>query len=122
MKDMRKSFLFVLRRSPYGGIRIREALDMILTAGAFEQAVRLLVLDDGVYQLQTGQRPELAGAEPVAPLFGALELYDIEEVWVERESLLERGLTPQQLVIPVRLVDRSSVRGLTAAQDIVVAC
>ncbi|BBL75766.1 sulfurtransferase complex subunit TusC [Methylomagnum ishizawai] len=119
---MAKKLLFVLRHPPHAGFRLRESLDMILTAAAFDQTVALLFLGDGVYPLKRGQHPEAAGLPPVAQMFEALELYDVDEVWVERESLAERGLEPADLIIPVRLLDRAAVAGLTAAQDIVVAC
>lgn len=117
---MRKRFLFVLRRAPHTGVRVRETLDLVLTAAAFDQSVRLLFLDDGVYQLKSGQRPDAIGLPPVAPWFEALELYDVEEVLVERESLEERGLGDAQLVIPVRVIGRSEIAALTAAQDVVM--
>jgi tRNA 2-thiouridine synthesizing protein C len=115
-----KRFLFILRRPPQSGGRLRETLDMVLTTAAFEQPVALLFLDDGVYQLKRGQRPEAAGLPAVAPLFEALELYDVRAVLVERESLEERGLTEADLVIPVEPVGRAEVAALIAGQDIVV--
>jgi len=88
---------------------------MVMTAAAFDQAVRLLILDDGVFLLKRGQRP-------VAPLFEALALYDVEDILVERESLRERQLTAEDLVIPVRVVERADIAGLTAAHDVVIPC
>lgn len=117
---MRKNFLFVLRQPPQAGWRVREMLDMIFTAAAFDQSVRLLFLDDGVYQLKSGQHPEAAGLAAVAPMFAALELYDVEELWVERESLEERGLEAAGLLLPVRLIDRAGLAELMRAQDLVV--
>lgn len=119
---MVKKLLFVMRRPPHAGVRLRESLEMILTAAAFDQSVGLLFLDDGVYQLMRGQHPEAAGLPPVAAMFEALELYDVETALVENESLTERGLNPGDLLIPTRGCDRSAIAGLLAAQDIVVAC
>lgn len=116
-----KRFLFILRRPPQAGCRVRETLDMVLTAAAFEQPVALLFLDDGVFQLKRGQRPEAAGLPPVAPLFEALELYDVQSVLVERESLEERGLAEADLTIPVEPVGRAEVAALIAGHDIVVS-
>jgi tRNA 2-thiouridine synthesizing protein C len=117
---VRKKFLFVMRRAPQAGIRVRETLDMILTAAAFDQSVSLLFLDDGVYQLKRGQHPEAAGLPPVAPMFDALELYDVEDILVERESLAERGLSEADLTLPARVLDRAAIAALTSAHDVVV--
>jgi tRNA 2-thiouridine synthesizing protein C len=115
-----KRFLFILRRAPQAGGRLREILDMVLTTAAFEQPVTLLLLDDGVYPLKRGQRPEAAGLPAVATLFEALELYDVRAVLVERESLAERGLAEADLAIPVRPIDRAEVAALIAGHDVVV--
>lgn len=111
-----------MRSAVRGGVRTRESLDMVMTAAAFDQAVRLLILDDGVFLLKRGQRPEASALAPVAPLFEALALYDVEEVWVERESLAARGLTEEDLVIPVRVLERADIARLPAEHDIVVSC
>ncbi|CAI8777848.1 tRNA 2-thiouridine synthesizing protein C [Methylocaldum szegediense] len=111
-----------MRSATRGGVRIRESLDMVMTAAAFDQAVRLLILDDGVFLLKRGQRPEASKLAPVAPLFEALALYDVEDVWVERESLEARGLTEEDLVIPVGVVERADIARLSAEHDIVVSC
>ncbi len=119
---MGKKFLFVMRRAPHAGVQVRETLDMILTAAAFDQAVSLLFLDDGVYQIKRGQHPEAAGLPAVAPMFEALELYDVEAVLAERESLLERGLSAADLAIPARIIDRSAIAALIAEHAVVVGC
>lgn len=117
-----KHFLFVMRRPPYDGIGIRESLDMMMTVAAFDQTVRLLLLDDGVFLLKPGQNPGCLGFKPVTPLFDALEIYGVEELWVEEESLVQRGLAPDSLTLPARSIKRADVAGLIAAADIVVAC
>ncbi len=117
---MGKKFLFILRRSPQQGARVRETLDMLLTVAAFDQPVMLLFLDDGVYQIKRGQSPESVGLPAVAPTFEALALYDVEAVLVERESLAERGLTESDLVIPAEAIARAEIAALVADQDVVV--
>lgn len=103
-----KRFLFLVQRLPVGGQQAREALDAALTAAAFDQSVQLLFLDDGVWQLKNGQRSG-AGHNPAA-LYRSLDLYDVTTPpMVESESLDERGLTPDDLCIPVTLLHRSQV-------------
>jgi tRNA 2-thiouridine synthesizing protein C len=115
-----KRFLFILGRPPDCGGAGRETLDQAMTAAAFDQPVTVLVLDDGVYQMLRAPRPEAAGAMVTSPLFEALRLYDVEAVYVERESLAERGLQAGDLVIPVALVGRAEVAGLLEVADVAV--
>lgn len=116
---LRKRFLFLLRRAPVGGQQAQEALDAALTAAAFDQPVRLLFLDDGVWQLKRGQQ-SVAGRNPAA-LFRSLELYDVETPpLVERESLEERGLRAEDLLIPVALVRRGQVPSLLRDCDVLL--
>lgn len=116
-----KRFLFVLRNSPYLGSRISETLDMLMTVAAFDQAVEILFLDDGVFLLKHNQQPEILGLRPSAPLFRALEIYGVERCWVETESLTERNLTPKDLILPVQAVTRSAVSGLMSQAEILVS-
>jgi tRNA 2-thiouridine synthesizing protein C len=115
-----KHFLFVLRRAPHEGAFVRESLDMLMTVAAFDQPVRVLLLDDGVFALVPGQRPEILGLRPVAPLFEALDVYGVEGVWAEEESLAGRGLCADRLALPVRRIRRAEVAGFIAAADVVV--
>lgn len=117
-----KNFLFVLRRPPHEGIHVRESLDMLMTVAAFDQPVRALFLDDGVFLLKAGQRPDVLGLKPVAPLLAALELYDVQGLWVEEESLAQRGLVREALIVPTQRIRRAEVAAFVAAADVVVAC
>ena len=46
-----KSFVFINRKAPYGTIYALEALEVVLIAGAFEQQVTLMFMDDSYNQL-----------------------------------------------------------------------
>lgn len=116
-----KSYLFVLRKPAHSGAYVQEMLDIILTAAAFDQQVALLLLDDGVFQLKNGQQPENQGMKDTAAIFKALEIYDVNAVYTETESLQERGLTPQDLCLPVEILDRNAIAGLMAQFDVVFA-
>ncbi len=118
---MRK-FLFIMRYSPWPGVIPGECLDMAMTVAAFDQAVSLLFLDDGVLQLQTGQIPPAGYRGRVLnPVWDALELYDITTLWVEQESLRQRGLDATRLLRPIQLIRRPDVPDLIAAHDRVVS-
>lgn len=103
-----KRFLFVLTKPPHSGAYVQELLDLILTTAAFDQEVALLLLDDGVFQLKKHQQP-VNGGKDTAAVFKALELYDVSTLYVERESLVERGLAVDDLLLPVNICERKDV-------------
>lgn len=116
-----KRFLFINRRSPYGSGHAAEMMDAALIAASFDQQVHLAFLDDGVFQLVRHQEPDAINGKDMGEALLELGEYDIEHVWVERQSLAERGLTESDLLIPVTLVDRVDFAGLLADMDVVVS-
>lgn len=97
MSDTKK-FLYVNRKAPYGTIYALESLEVVLIGAAFEQDVALAFLDDGVFQLTKGQDTDGIGVKNFSPTFRALGDYDVSKLFVERESLEERGLSEDDLI------------------------
>ncbi|HUW97578.1 MAG TPA: sulfurtransferase complex subunit TusC [Acidiferrobacter sp.] len=116
-----KRFLFVNRKAPYGTIYALEALEVVLITAAFDQDVSLAFLDDGVYQLTKSANPTAIGMKNFSPTYRALDDYDITKLFVERESLEERGLSEDGFVVPVTVVGRSEMADIMAAQDVVLS-
>lgn len=114
-----KSLAFLCRRTPWGSGHAAEMLEAVLIAGAFDQEVHLAFLDDGVFQLVSGQRPDLLGRRPLEDGFNELADLDIENVWVERESLVERGVDPASLAYPATVIDRKAMSEMLAHMDAV---
>ncbi|MGH8549480.1 MAG: sulfurtransferase complex subunit TusC [Methylococcales bacterium] len=117
---MATRFLFVFARSPHASLQVQEMLDMTLTAAAFDQPVSLLLIDDGVYSLKSGQQPRGLDCKDIVPVFESLALYDVEHIYVEAESLLERGLFVKDLCLPTQLLPRSEIGALMAQQSVIV--
>ncbi|MFA6052797.1 MAG: sulfurtransferase complex subunit TusC [Methylobacter sp.] len=116
-----KSYLFVLRKPAHSGAQVQEMLDIILTTAAFDQPVSILLLDDGVFHLKNGQHPESLGLKDTAAIFKALEIYDVNDIYAEAESLQERGLKPGDLCLPVQEFYRKDIAGLMKRFDVVFA-
>lgn len=93
-----KKFLYVNRKAPYGTIYALESLEVVLIGAAFEQDVQLAFLDDGVYQLIRGQVTDEIGVKNFSPTYKALGDYDVNNIYVEQESLDARGLTIDDLL------------------------
>ena len=92
-----KKFLYVNRRAPYGTIYAWESLEVVLIGAAFEQDVALAFVDDGVYQLVKGHDTKGIGMKNFSPTYSALGDYDINKIYVEKESLEARGLSLEDL-------------------------
>ncbi len=92
-----KKFMYMNRKTPYGTIYALESLEVVLIAAAFDQDVSLVFADDGVYQLMKDQSTEEIGMKNFSPTYSALGDYDIKKIYIEKESLDERGLSLDDL-------------------------
>ena len=93
-----KKFLYVNRKAPHGSIYALESLEVVLIGAAFEQEVTLAFIDDGVYQLLQNQDSSALGSKNFSPTYRALGDYDVNRIFVERESLELRGLAKEDLM------------------------
>jgi tRNA 2-thiouridine synthesizing protein C len=115
-----KRFLFVNRKAPYGTVYALEALETVLISAAFDQDVSVVFADDGVFQLKKGQDTKGVNMKNFSPTFRALEGYDVEKLYVEKESLEARGLTEDDLVVDVEILNSEELSKIMAAQDVVI--
>ena len=130
-----KKFLYVNRKAPYGTIYALESLEVVLIGAAFEQDVSLAFLDDGVFQLTKGQDTGAIGVKNFSPTFRALGDSDVTKLYVEQESLEERGLGADDLQEimyededddwaekpSIKIVSRADMAGIMADQDVVLS-
>ena len=116
-----KKFLYVNRKAPYGTIYALESLEVVLISAAFEQDVSLAFIDDGVYEIVKGQDTKGSEMKNFSPTYRALEGYDIEKLYVEKESLAERGLTEADLLVPVKVLSRGEMADLMESNDVVLS-
>ena len=130
-----KKFMYMNRKAPYGTIYALEALEVVLIGAAFDQDVSLAFLDDGVYQLVDGQKTDGVGIKNFSPAFKALGDYDVTKLYVEKESLAERGISESDLMDlvyededddwaekpSIRLVSRDELKAVLADQDVILS-
>jgi len=116
-----KKFMLVNRKAPYGSIYALESLEVVLITAAFEQDVSVVFLDDGVYQLKKGMQTKGIATKNFSPTYRALEDYDVDKLYVDAESLAARGLTAEDLVTEVKVVDSATLADLMAEQDVVLS-
>ena len=127
-----KKFMYVNRKAPYGTVYALESLEVVLIGAAFDQDVSLAFIGDGVYELTKGQNTDAIGQKNFSPTYAALGDYDVTKIYVEKESLEERGLTLDDLQHliwededddwaerdSIRLVSRAELADVMAEQDI----
>ncbi len=130
-----KKFLYVNRKAPYGTIYALESLEVVLIGAAFDQDVSLAFFDDGVFQLVKGQDTAGIGVKNFSPTYRALGDFEVTKLYVEKESLAERGLSKDDLMDityededddweekpSIKLVDRAELAAVMAGQDVILS-
>jgi tRNA 2-thiouridine synthesizing protein C len=119
-----KKYLYVNRKAPYGTIYALESLEVVLIGAAFDQDVSLAFIDDGVYQLKKNQTTTVSsgiGVKDFSKTYRALEDYDIEKLYVDKRSMDERGLTLDDLIVAVEVLDDTQMAELIEQQDVILS-
>ena len=116
-----KKFMFVNRKAPYGTIYALESLEVVLITATFDQDVSLVFIDDGVYELVKGQQTKDIGIKNFSPAYRALDGYDVEKLYVDSDSLAQRGLTEKDLLVPVEVLDAQQMGQLMQQQDVILS-
>ena len=128
-----KKFMYINRRAPCGTVYPLEGLEVVLIGAAFEQEVCMVFISDGVFQLKQGQDTIDSGMKNFSPTYRALGDYEVTRLYVEHESLEERGLTEADLMPltwededddwaekpSIQIVSRTQLSDLLEEQDVV---
>lgn len=88
----------------------KEGLDLALVSSTFEQRTGLVFLGAGVLQLHPMQQPDLLNLKGTQAMLKALALYDIDQVFVEQQALLDYNLTAAELLLPVQLCNTEQLQ------------
>ena len=116
-----KKFMFVNRKAPYGTIYALESLEVVLITATFDQDVSLVFMDDGVYELVKGQQTKDIGIKNFSPSYRALDGYDVEKLYVDQDSLAQRGLSEKDLLVPVEVLNAEQMGQLMQQQDVILS-
>ena len=129
-----KKFMYVNRHAPYGTVYALEGLEVVLIGAAFEQEVSMAFIGDGVFQLKQGQDTVDSDMKNFSPAYRALGDYEVNRLYVERESLEERGLNEDDLIPltwededddwaekkSIHIVSRTQLADLLEEQDVIL--
>ncbi len=107
-----KKVAVLIRKAPYGSIYPVEAYRAIMGIRLFDIDTVVLFVDDGVYSLVKGQNPQQLDMKPLGDAFPMLSEFDVTQFYVHDESLAERGLRPEDLVMDVQIVDGARIAAL----------
>jgi len=127
-----KKMLYINRNAPYGTGYALEGLEVVLIGAAFEQDVSMAFIGDGVYQILKGQDTADSDMKNFSPTFNALGDYEVTKLYVEQESLDERGLSTDDLMPlvwedededwaekpSIIVMSRTELAGVMAEQDV----
>lgn len=112
--------MFVNRTAPHGSIYMWEGLEVLLIFGAFDNELSAVFMDDGVFSLKKDQDTTELGIKGFIKTLPVIEDYGCETILVERESLEKRGLTEDDLAIPVQIVDSAAIGKAMSEQDVLL--
>ena len=116
-----KKFMYVNRKAPHGTVYALESLEVVLIGAAFEQDVSLVFMDDGVFEILKGQDASAIETKNFSNTYKALEMYDVEKLYVAKDSLEERGLTEDDLIVDVEVKTAAEIAALMEEQDVLLS-
>ncbi|MRS04616.1 hypothetical protein EG832_15580 [bacterium] len=99
----------LLRKAPYGSIYTAEAYRTMMGIGVFEMDICVVLVDDGVYAMVKNQHPEKLDMKPLGDGFPMLGEFNVKRFVVHDESLAERGLSKDDLVMDVEMANSKQI-------------
>lgn len=105
---------------PLDGIAARESLDLIFALAAVDHQVSVIFSDDAVYQLVNADESTELLVKDFRRSFKLFELYDIENLYLCAESLRQRQLQANALVLDVQPLENSELSQLLYTQHHVI--
>jgi len=105
----------LMRKAPYGSVYTAEGFRTIMGIAVFEMDISVVFVDDGVYALVKGQDPAKLEMKPLGDGFPMLAEFDVQKFYVHDESLAERGLSADDLVMDMAVVSGSEIAQILAA-------
>lgn len=101
--------LIIHTQSAMNSLAGKEALDLSLIFGAFDQRVSVLFLGLGVTQCLIEQNPEVIKQKDYLSTFKLLDMYDIDETFVCQKSLNKLGYHKKNVMQSVLTLDPASI-------------
>ncbi|MEO5347520.1 MAG: DsrE family protein [Magnetococcus sp. YQC-9] len=127
-----KKIMFTVRKPPHGSIYVYEGLEVKLIMAAYDADISVVYMDDGVFAVKQGQNTKDLGIKGFEATYGALVDYEITKVYVDRQSMEDRGMTEDDLLVigededteePIKpqVVDSAEIAAMMAEQHNILA-
>ena len=119
LKPQKSRITFISRAAPYGQNKANLCLDMALASAVFEQDVNYIFFGDGVYQILKGQDGSAIESKTLGNALETLELYGIEKIYADSQSLQEREISESELLSGMQIVNSESIAQIIESSDAV---
>lgn len=120
MDENVKKMMHIVRTAPHGTIYTYEGLEMVLIMAAYDQEISMAFIGDGVFSLKKDQDTTELEIKGFMKTLGVLDDYDVEDIYVDKQSLEDRGLTVDDLFIPVQVLEANAIGKLMGEQDVLI--
>lgn len=110
----------MIGKAPYGTVYAAEAIRTIMGLAAFEVNVEILFIHDGVFVALKDQKPKNVEMKSLGDILPNLKEMDIKNFYVYEESLTERNITMDQLVMDVKLCNADNIEQLLDQYDHII--
>lgn len=115
-----KKILCVISRPPYRGSHTIELVETAMVGAVFDFSVSILFRDQGVWALASNQDASLLGKRTVGKVLSALPTYEIDTIYICKQSLQNSGLDFSSLILKSRPLDYSEQAILFSEQDAIL--
>ena len=115
-----KTLAILNAKAPYASSAGKDALDIALIFGSFEQTVSLFFQGDGVWQLIQGQDGSIVSIKDYLKTFAAFEFYDIEDIYVCQLSLETRNLPAKFHIEEVQVLNQQAFAHKLTSHDTIL--
>ncbi|MCL1076865.1 sulfurtransferase complex subunit TusC [Parashewanella spongiae] len=112
-----KQLTIIFRHGPTAHSKGREALDLAMLSASFDQHVKLIFIDEGVFNTLKDQQIEQTGAKDYISTFKALSLYDIDDVYICKTSMDGFGLLSSDILIDYTSAEPSVISEMIRGSD-----
>ena len=112
-----KSLSIIITKPPFGTIHDAEAVRLANGALSYGHDVTVVLVGDGILLAKQGQKAEESGWTSLSPLLEKLASSTHGEVLVDAEAANEMGLTENDLVAGVKLVESEIISSKVASSE-----
>lgn len=127
-----KKVMITVRKAPHGSIYVHEAIEVMFIVASYGMNLSVVFIDDGVLALKQGQDTKELGIKGFMASIGALVDFEVENVFVDKQSMQDRNLSEDDLVVigededteePIKpsVIDADEIKRMMAEQDSLIS-